>query len=147
MVMQRNMTRIRRIALLAIGLALGLASHAAMADVVAVVSAKSAITTLTKTELADIFLGRVSRFPNGVQAVPVDQAEDAPARALFYAQIAGRSGAQMKAYWAKIIFTGRGQPPQAMHSNEELKRRIALDPAAIGYIEENLVDDTIKVVR
>jgi ABC-type phosphate transport system substrate-binding protein len=147
MVMQRNMTRIRHIALLGIGLALGLASHAAMADVVAVVSAKSAITTLTKTELADIFLGRVSRFPNGVQAVPVDQAEDAPARALFYAQIAGRSGAQMKAYWAKIIFTGRGQPPQAMHSNEELKRRIALDPAAIGYIEENLVDDTIKVVR
>jgi ABC-type phosphate transport system substrate-binding protein len=147
MVMQGIMIRIKLITLTCIGLALGLASDAAVADVVAVVSAKSGITNLTKTELADIFLGRVSRFPNGVQAVPVDQAEDAPARALFYAQVAGRSAAQMKAYWAKIIFTGRGQPPQEIHSNAELKRRIAQDPAAIGYIDASLVDDTIRVVH
>jgi ABC-type phosphate transport system substrate-binding protein len=118
-----------------------------VADVVPVVSAKSEITTLTKVQLADIFLGRVSRFPNGVQAVPVDQSEDAPARVLFYAHLAGRSGAQMKAYWAKIIFTGRGQPPQEIHGNAELKRRIAQDPAAIGYIDDSLVDETIRVVH
>lgn len=144
---QRIMTRSGRTRLLCIGLALILASHTVMADVVAVVSAKSAITTLTKTQLADIFLGRVSRFPNGAQAVPVDQAEEAPARAVFYAQLVGRSAPQMKAYWSKIIFTGRGQPPQEVRSNEELKRRIAQDSNAIGYIDESLVDDSIKVVR
>jgi hypothetical protein len=53
----------------------------------------------------------------------------------------------MKAYWAKIIFTGRGQPPQEVRSSAELKKRIAQDPAAIGYIDESLLDDSVRVVR
>jgi ABC-type phosphate transport system substrate-binding protein len=133
--------------LLVIGLALGLASHAAAADVVAVVSAKSSITTLTKAELEDIFLGRVNRFPNGAQAVPIDQAEDSAARGAFYAKLAGKSAAQMKSYWAKIIFTGRGQPPPQVRNDAELKKRIAENPAVIGYIEEGLVDSSLKVVQ
>jgi ABC-type phosphate transport system substrate-binding protein len=141
------MTRIGRITVLVMGLALNLASPTAIADVVPVVSAKSGITTLTKTQLADIFLGKASRFPNGTQAVPIDQAEDAPARAEFYLKLAGRSAPQMKAYWSKIIFTGRGQPPQEVRSSAELKKRIAQDPTAIGYIEESLVDDSVRVVR
>jgi hypothetical protein len=47
----------------------------AEADVVAVVSAKSPITALSMSQVADIFFGKASRFPNGVQAFPVDQAE------------------------------------------------------------------------
>ena len=50
------MIRIGRARLLLIGLGLSLASHTATPDVIAVVSSKSAITTLSKTQLADIFL-------------------------------------------------------------------------------------------
>jgi len=147
MVTQGIIARIARMRLPVMGLAMVLASPTAIGDVVAVVSAKSGITTLTKTQLADIFLGKASRFPDGTQAVPVDQAEDAPARAEFYLKLAGRSAPQMKAYWSKIIFTGRGQPPQEVRSSAELKKRIAQDPAAIGYIDESLLDDTVRVVR
>jgi ABC-type phosphate transport system substrate-binding protein len=132
---------------LAIGLALTLVSLAALADVVAIVSAKSAITTLTKAQMADIFLGRVSRFPNGKEAVPLDQAEDARARTEFYSKLAGRSAPQMKAYWAKIIFTGRGQPPQEVRDDAEMRKRIAENPAAVGYMDESLVDDSVRIVR
>jgi len=144
--MRRLKTGRGRIGVLVIGLALSLAIHTAVADVVAVVSAKSAVSTLSKVQLADIFLGRVSRFPDGAKAVPVDQAEDAPARAEFYFKLIGRSAPQMKAYWSKIIFTGRGQPPEEVHGGSDMKKRIAADPAAIGYIEESLVDDSVKVV-
>ena len=145
MVSERASARTDRIRLLVVGLALSLASHAAVADVVAVVSAKSTITTLSKSQLADIFLGKVSRLPNGARVVAIDQAEDAPARAEFYLKLADRSAPQMKAYWSKIIFTGRGQPPE-VHSSADMKKRIAADPAAIGYIEESLVDDSVRVV-
>jgi hypothetical protein len=47
MVSERASARTDRIRLLVVGLALSLASHAAVADVVAVVSAKSTITTLS----------------------------------------------------------------------------------------------------
>jgi ABC-type phosphate transport system substrate-binding protein len=140
------MTLMSRVGLLAIGLALGCAGRMALADVVPIVSSKSTITTLSKTQLADIFLGRVSRFPSGAQAVPIDQAEVTPAREEFYARLIGRSAPQMKAYWSKIIFTGRGQPPQEVRNDAEMKKRIAENSAAIGYIEKGLVDDSVRVV-
>jgi len=135
-----------RIRALLIGLALSLASATARADVVAVVSAKSAITTLSKSQTADIFLGRVSRFPDGSPAVPIDEAEGSTARETFYSKVAGKSAAQMKAYWSKIIFTGRGQPPKEVTSDAEMKHRLAENPKAIGYIDQSLVDDSVRVV-
>ena len=130
----------------AIGLALSLASRSVLADVVAVVSAKSTVTTLSRSEVTDIFLGRASRFPNGVQAVPIDQADGSVARDEFYAKLAGKTAAQLKAYWSKIIFTGRGQPPPVVANSVELKKRLAANPAAIGYMEQDLVDDSVRVV-
>jgi hypothetical protein len=55
-----------------VGIALSLAAGASAADVVAVVSSASAVTTLSKAQLTDIFLGKVSRFPDGTLAIPID---------------------------------------------------------------------------
>ena len=92
-------------------LALALCSGQAAAAVVAVVSAKNPVTSLSKNYVADIFLGKTSKFPDGSRAVPVDQAEGSAARDAFYLQFTGKSPAQVKMYWSKMIFTGRGQPP------------------------------------
>src|SRR5580658_8896264 len=119
-------------------LALSLASGAAMADVVAVVSAKSSVTALSKSQLADIFLGKTNRFPDGAQAVPIDQAEGSAGRDEFYDRVAGKSAAQIKAYWSKIIFTGRGQPPPTVSSTIEMKKRVSANLAAIGYIDRDM---------
>jgi len=102
------MNHIGRIGWMLIGLALSLASAVAMADVVAVVSAENSVTALNKSQLADIFLGKTNRFPDGTQAAPIDQAEGSAARNEFYDKIVGKTAAQIKAYWSKIIFTGRG---------------------------------------
>jgi ABC-type phosphate transport system substrate-binding protein len=130
----------------AFGLAL-IVVHTAPADVVAVVSVKSAVTTLNKTQLTDIFLGKTNRFPDGTQALPIDQPEGSEARDAFYAKVAGKSAAQLKAYWSKIIFTGRGQPPREASNGIEIKRRIAENPAAIGYIDDKLVDSSVRVLQ
>ena len=115
-------------------------------DVVAVVSARSPIIALNSSQVADIFLGKTSRFPDGTLAVPIDQQEDSPAREKFYSQLTGKSPAQVKAHWAKIIFTGRGQPPRQVATNAEAKKVIADNPGAIGYIEASQVDSSVKVL-
>ncbi len=134
------------IGLAACSVALIFAAGNAFADVVAVVSAKSTITALSRSQVADIFLGRQSRFPDGVQAVPLDQSEGSAARDEFYAKVVGKSPAQVKAFWSKIIFTGRGQPPKAVPNSVEMKKRVVENPAAIGYIEAQFVDSTVRVV-
>ena len=135
-----------RIQFMLIGLALSLASEIAMADVVVVVSAKSPVMALSKNQLIDIFLGKVSRYPDGTEAMPLDQAEGSGARDEFYARVADKSAAQIKAYWSKIIFTGRGQPPPTVSNSLEVRKRIRENPAAIGCIDRARVDDAVRVL-
>jgi ABC-type phosphate transport system substrate-binding protein len=115
-------------------------------DIVAVVSAKSPIVALNSEQVADIFLGKTTRFPDGSAAIPIDQNEDSPDRDRFYAQYTGKSPAQVKAHWSKLIFTGRGQPPKQVANGAEAKRAVAQNPHAIAYIDNRLVDSSVRVL-
>ena len=127
-------------------LLMSMAVPAAAQEVVAVVSARSPVTALNPTQVADIFLGRSTRFPDGTQAVPIDQAEESELRDRFYSTYAGKSPSQVKAHWAKIIFTGRGQPPRQVASSQEAKKAIVDNPHAIGYIDARHVDTSVRVL-
>jgi ABC-type phosphate transport system substrate-binding protein len=141
------MTTSRQFPAVLLCLALSVPGGSAMAEVVVVVSARNAVTALSRNQVADIFLGKTRRFPNGDPALPVDQAEGSKAREEFYLAVADKSPAQIKAYWSKIIFTGRGQPPAAVSNEAELKKRIAANPAAIGYIDRRFLDASVREVR
>jgi len=56
------------------------------------------------------------------------------------------SAAQLKAFWSKIIFTGRGQPPTAVGTGLDAKKLVVANPNAIGYIDQSLVDSSLRVV-
>ncbi|MGA3156840.1 MAG: phosphate ABC transporter substrate-binding protein [Steroidobacteraceae bacterium] len=138
--------KIHRIGLASVVLVLGPGISAVSADVVPVVSSKSSIASLSKSQVIDIFLGRRTRFPDGSLAVPIDQTEGSAARDEFYSKIADMSPAQVKAFWSKIIFTGRGQPPVAVTTSVEAKKALAANPNAISYIDMGLVDSSVRVV-
>jgi ABC-type phosphate transport system substrate-binding protein len=140
------MTIVARANLQVIALAALMTSVSSRAEVVVVVSSKSAITALSKSQVADIFLGKVSSFPDGILAVPIDQADGSVERNEFYARVADRSPAQITAYWSKIVFTGRGEPPREVSNDIEMKKRIVANPSAIGYIDDKLVDGSVRVL-
>jgi ABC-type phosphate transport system substrate-binding protein len=129
-----------------IGLALALMNSVAMADIVVVVSAKSPVGTLSKAQVEDIFLGRTIRFPDGALVVAIDQPEGSAIRNEFYDKVVGKTAAQIKAYWSKIIFTGRGQPPPSVPNSVEMMKRISANPAAIGYIDRDMMNDSVRAV-
>ncbi|MDO7895915.1 phosphate ABC transporter substrate-binding protein [Pseudomonas citrulli] len=127
-------------------LVLSAGSTLALADVVVVVASASPVKTLASTQVANIFLGKTNRFPDGGSATPVDLPEGSPIRDEFYTRFTGKSAAQLKAHWSKIIFTGRGQPPEALASSAEVKKYLADHPDSIGYIDAREVDDSVRVV-
>ncbi len=140
------MPLVNRIGLGVIGLAFSLSGGTSLADVVAVVSSRSPVAAFSKNQVVDIFLGRVSHFPDGGLALPIDQAEGSVARDEFYARFADKSAAQIKAHWAKIIFTGRGHPPAEVSNSIEVKKLLIKNPHAIGYIDKSMVDDSVRVL-
>lgn len=125
---------------------LALVATLASAEVVTVVSAQSPTTALSRSEVSNIFLGKTSRFPDGTPAVPIDQPEGSAPRTEFYRSVSNRQPAQIKAYWSKMIFTGRGQPPAVADNDEQVKQILASRPDAIGYIDRASVDQRIKVL-
>ena len=136
-------TQLRRLPLLA--LALALVSGAASAEIVVVVSARSPCAALTPAQVSDIFLGNAGSCPGGGTLVPVDQGEGA-AREEFYGKATGKSPAQVKAHWSKIIFTGKGRPPKEGGDSQAVRKLVADGSGLIGYIDRGAVDASVKVV-
>ena len=52
----------------------------------------------------------------------------------------------MKTYWAKQLFSGKGSPPREIASAAEMKKAVAADPAAIGYVDRASLDATVRAV-
>jgi ABC-type phosphate transport system substrate-binding protein len=128
------------------GLLLGLTLGTACADVVVVVSAENPVERLSRAELADIYLGKMNSFPNGGSAVPVDQRENSPTHEQFYGRYLGRSPAQIRAHWSKLIFSGRGQPPRTVAGDKAMAEFVAGNHHAIGYLSPDRVDKRLRVV-
>lgn len=116
----------------------------ASAEVVVVVSAKSTATVLTQDQAADIFLGRSTTLPGAGVAVPIDQADGAATRDEFYQKTAAKNATQLKAYWSKLIFSGKGQPPKVVGDSAAVKTLLASNPNLVGYIDKAAVDATVK---
>jgi len=131
---------------LALFLAAAALAANAQAEVVVIVSAKSHITRLTADQAAKIFLGKASTFPDDGNAMPVDQAEGSAVRDEFYSKVVRKSPSQLSAYWAKVIFTGDGHPPEILESNTAVKKAVAKNPNAIGYIDKSAVDKSVRVI-
>jgi len=123
-----------------------LTTFSSQAEIVVVMSAKSSITNLSKNTVTAIFLGKTSTFPDGNQAVPIEQNEDQEAYKEFHKIVTEKSDAQLNAYWAKMVFSGKGNPPQAVANNAEVLKMIAANPIMIGYLEKSTVNRTVRVV-
>jgi ABC-type phosphate transport system substrate-binding protein len=105
-----------------------------------VVVMRSTAPALTKDQVANVYLGR------NTDLNPIDLPESNPAREAFYKKATARDLSQVKSTWARITFTGQGQPPKEMSDAAAVKKAVAADPKAVGYIDKADVDASVKVV-
>ncbi|WP_374594650.1 phosphate ABC transporter substrate-binding protein [Aquabacterium sp.] len=125
--------------------ALGAIHAMACADIVVVVGAQSPITSLTKDQVADIYLGNSRVYPDGSTAIPTIIGPG-PYKAEFFMKVLGRSESQVRAIWARQTFTGRGATPRELNDAVEVKQVLVVNPRAIGFIDRSALDSSVKVV-
>jgi len=112
---------------------------------VVVVAKDSSISELNSQHVANIFLARTNRFPNGEKAAPIEL-KNQTAREGFYQQISGKSPRQLNAYWTTLVFTGKGKPPKGYPHSADLLFKLNNQSGAITYIADTQVTDEMKVV-
>ncbi len=131
-------------ALVPVLLALLLSTQGAAAEeLVLIVHRDSGISTLSREQASHLFLGRVKMLPSGGRANVV---EVEPLRASFYRRLLGREIAEINAYWARLQFSGRTQPPLRVSDSAAAVARVAEDPQAIAFVDAVPDDPRARVV-
>lgn len=136
-------------AVLVMGMQTAMASMAE-SSVAVVVSKSIQIDTsaVTREAVANVFLGKISTLPGGQELKPLDQEEGKPARVEFYSKVTGKAAVQVRAYWATMVFTGRGTPPEAVTDDQAVLDHVANDPTSIGYVDAELAksSDDVQII-
>lgn len=119
------------------------------AEVAVIVSPenKNTYTSIDKDWVARIYLAKVTRFPDGTNAKPVNLKQGHYLRDAFNRDFLSKTESQLSRYWSRLRFSGKAELPKEIDSVKEMKHVIANDPSLIGYIDAMDVDDSVKVVH
>jgi len=125
--------------LLALFLVMVTASQTVMAEpdpeeLVLVVNPASGITSLQRTEVINLYMGRFRQLPSGTTALPIDLYD---ARPEFYRLLANKTLSE--------INSGRASPPRQAQDAAEVLDIVSNNKGAIGYLRRKDLNDTVQV--
>ena len=118
----------------------------ATAGVAVIGNSGLSIDSIDATQAADIFLGKMAKWPDGTPLTVIEHKEGDPVKEEFYDKVVGKTPSQLKAYWAKLVFTGEGVPPKEYSGDQAVIQRVSGTPGAIGYVSDKSVDKSVKVL-
>jgi len=117
----------------------------ASAEVAVIVGKSSGFSKLDADDVVKIFLGKKKDI-GGTPVLPVDQSEGTGARNDFYSNVVKKSESQLKSYWSRLIFTGKGQAPQVVGGDSDVVSMVATNPNLIGYVDAAAVSGDVIVI-
>ncbi len=129
--------------LLLLFLACSYTSIAMANDIAIVTHVENTNERITKAEAVNIFMGRFRQYPNGQRAKPYDNNSS---KNTFYKKLINKSPAEVKAYWARLIFSGRTLPPKSLKDSTTVIEKIQSDKQAISYIPLNQANESVKIL-
>lgn len=112
---------------------------------VAVIVNPSNASALDADTIKKIYLGKAKSFANGNKVNPATQNSTTVADE-FNSKVVGKSSSQLNAYWSKLVFTGKGTPPEKFDSDQAVIDFVASNGDSIGYIDSSKATDKVKVV-
>lgn len=106
---------------------------ASFADFVVVANKASGVTSLSKRQVGELFLGKTVTGLSQLQ--PVDQDASSAIYKDFYQNILDRSPGDMSSYWAGVVFSGDGTKPVAADSDAQAIATVVANKTAISYVD------------
>ncbi len=104
---------------------------------------KAAIVTRGEVDLDAVrrmYLGQQRNY------VAVNLPEGSDTRERFERNVIGRSPAQMKAHWSRLVFTGRAWELNVLKNDEDVVSFVRSNMNAIGYISDVSKADGLYIV-
>jgi ABC-type phosphate transport system substrate-binding protein len=131
---------------IATALVLSAASHIASADIVIIAHPDIKADNVDTDSIRNLYLGERTSLPNGMPVEPINHVKGSPDRELFFTSVLSMNEKTHKRHWKRMQATRTTYQPKEVSSHTELLESIANTPGSIGYIDESLVDDSVKVL-
>lgn len=114
----------------------------ASAQISVIVSASQS-KTLTESQIAEIFAGASTTWPDGTKVQIVENG-DAVLTQKFFAKVVKKPTALVRSQWTKLALSGQGAAPKKGADAAAVKDLVKKSPGAIGYINTSDLDDSVK---
>lgn len=114
-------------------------------NIAVIINKQNASNALSSEIIGDIYLDRIKRFPSGELATPLDLPKDMKITDEFYIKVVKKTPSQLQAHWSRLVFSGKGRPPKKVADPETVKSLVSKNNSMIGYINQEMTDNSIKV--
>jgi ABC-type phosphate transport system substrate-binding protein len=115
-------------------------------EIVVIVNKDTGVRALSKSQLDGLFKRRVTTFPGGEAASPVDLPTDNPARRQFSKAALGIDPEDVQRYWIDQKIRSGMSPPMKLPSPAAVATFVGGNKAAIGYLPASAAQGNVKVV-
>ena len=102
---------------------------------------------LSINSLRSIFSMRLKTWPDGTKVRVFVLSDDDPLHQSFSKEKLNVFPYQLRAMWDRLVFSGTGQAPTQVKTNEEMLEKIANTPGAIGYLLRANMSDNVNVLK
>jgi ABC-type phosphate transport system substrate-binding protein len=103
--------------------------------------------SLSRNTLRSIFSMRKTQWPDGspIHVFVMGDKNDLHRR--FTKQLLGLFPHQLRRAWNRQIYSGMGQAPIKVETEQEMREQVANTPGAIGYLSEGYFNDHVRTIE
>jgi hypothetical protein len=114
------------------------------ADVI--VNQEVSISKMSREKLRSIFIMRKLNWPDGRHIRVFVLPDGHPVHDEFAKQVLDVYPYQLRQAWDRLVFSGTGQAPIQVSSEQEMLSQVASTPGAIGYVKRKQPNDPVNVL-
>ncbi|MDY6824114.1 MAG: hypothetical protein SWH68_10035 [Thermodesulfobacteriota bacterium] len=115
------------------------------ADVTIIANPDVPTDTISQTDLKNIFLGNRVKWSNG-DRIYFTLSGNSDTHQSFLKTYVGRTPSQFQMHWRNMVFTGKGQMPTTLDSEQAVIDYVANTKGAVGYVTTPPVSGDVKTL-
>lgn len=102
--------------------------------------------SLSRNVLGAIFGMRLRKWSDGVPIKVYVLPDDDPTHIAFSKSVLKVFPYQLRSAWDRLVFSGTGEEPIMLKSEQQMRSVVGSTPGAIGYLSRSMIDDSVKEI-
>lgn len=114
------------------------------ADSLLIANKDVSAASLSKSEVKQIFLGKKTAWDDGKKINLITQ--KSASHDAFLQENLAMTSKKYKTYWKKMVFTGKGNAPKSVDTDQDVLAYVSSNSGAVGYISSGTSADNVNVI-